>query len=52
MKKEIYLDDFGSKFGSLIAEQKPVDLGSLGNFAQIQVGRTLLSCSVSKPSKL
>lgn len=48
MKKEIYLDDQGSKFGSLIAEQKPIDLLKLGPDALIQVGRTLLITSVSK----
>ncbi|CAI2379799.1 unnamed protein product [Moneuplotes crassus] len=48
MKKEIYLDDQGSKFGSLIAEQKPIDLSKLGSDGLIQVGRTLLITSVSK----
>lgn len=46
MKKEIYIDDQGSKFGSLIAEQKPVDLAKLGDESMIQVGRTLLVTSV------
>mmetsp|Transcript_5833 Transcript_5833/g.5494 ORF Transcript_5833/g.5494 Transcript_5833/m.5494 type:complete len:174 (+) Transcript_5833:293-814(+) len=49
MKKEIYIDDQGSKFGSLIAEQKPVDISKLGNESMIQVGRTLLMTSVCKP---
>ncbi len=51
MKKEIYIDDQGSKFGSLIAEQKPVDLTKLGPDALIQVGRTMFINSVNSPTK-
>ena len=46
IKKEIYLDDQGSKFGSLIAEQKPVNLSKISADALIQVGRTLLISNV------
>lgn len=41
--KEIYIDDLGSKFGSLIAEKKPFDIASLDTGARIQIGRTLLT---------
>jgi pSer/pThr/pTyr-binding forkhead associated (FHA) protein len=49
MKKEIYLDDQGSKFGSLIAEQKPVNLSKMSADFLIQVGRTLLISNVWDP---
>jgi len=52
MKKEIYLDDQGSKFGSLIAEQKPVNLSDLGPYSLIQVGRTLFMSTVSRPTRI
>lgn len=50
--KEIYIDDLGSKFGSLIAERRPIDISQQGANALIQVGRTLLVLNTKKPSKI
>lgn len=40
---EIYIEDHGSKFGTLIAEKKPLDLTEHGPNTLIQIGRSLLS---------
>lgn len=50
-KKDIYIDDQGSKFGSLLAQRRPVNLNELGPNTHIQIGRTLLVLDTKKPSK-
>lgn len=47
---QIYIDDLGSKFGSLIAEKRPLDLSTADKDTFIQIGRTLLIFNVKKPN--
>jgi hypothetical protein len=49
---QIYIDDQGSKFGTLIAEKRPLDLTECESNTMIQVERTLLVFNVKKPTKI
>lgn len=51
IKKEIYIDDHGSKFGTLVAIKTPLNLNKCEFNTRIQVGHTLLILSVNRPCK-
>lgn len=50
--KDIYIEDHGSKFGTLVSYKRPLNLNEWEPNTLIQIDRSLLSLSVTKPSKL
>lgn len=49
-KKEIWIEDAGSKFGSLFLQNEPIELTSKDKTQYFQCGRTYLSIDCSLPS--
>lgn len=50
--EDLYIEDHGSKFGTLIAQREPLDLSKCESNLLIQIERTLLNFNVKKPYKL
>lgn len=51
-KGQIYIDDQGSKFGTLVAVKNALDLNQCSPNTYIQIARSLFIMNVKKPTKL
>ena len=49
---QIYIDDQGSKFGTLVAIRKPLNLNECEPNMQVQINHSLLILGIKRPSKV